>query len=79
MSRTLIAVEGIGRPDMTSSLQVLAEANEEFVRAGDQWGQALVLFVEMELHGVAGDLEEAVARMQSALARIAGETRASAA
>ncbi|HEU4347295.1 MAG TPA: BTAD domain-containing putative transcriptional regulator, partial [Actinoplanes sp.] len=59
MSRTLIAVEGIGRPDMTSSLEVLAEANEEFVRVGDEWGQALVLFVEMELHGVAGRLDEA--------------------
>ena len=59
MSRTLMAVEGIGGPDAATPLGVLAEANEEFVRAGDEWGQALVLFVEMELHGVAGRLDEA--------------------
>jgi predicted ATPase/DNA-binding SARP family transcriptional activator len=68
MSRTLMAVEGIGRPDMAPTLGMLAEANAEFVRAGDQWGQALVLFVQMELHGVAGNLDEATDLTHQALA-----------
>jgi predicted ATPase/DNA-binding SARP family transcriptional activator len=68
MSRTLMAVECIGRADMTPSLGMLAEANDEFVRAGDQWGQALVLFVQMELHGVAGNLDEATELTHQALA-----------
>jgi predicted ATPase/DNA-binding SARP family transcriptional activator len=59
MSRTLVAVEGIGRPDVAAAVGMLAEAREAFVRAGDEWGQALALFVEMELHCVAGSLEEA--------------------
>jgi predicted ATPase/DNA-binding SARP family transcriptional activator len=67
MSRTLMAVEDIGRPDMAAPLRVLAEANEEFVRAGDEWGQALVLFAEMELHGVAGHLDEATDTTHRAL------------
>jgi tetratricopeptide (TPR) repeat protein len=62
-----MAVEGIGRPDMATPLGMLAEANEEFVRAGDEWGQALVLFVEMELHGVAGRLDEATEATHRAL------------
>ncbi len=67
MSRTLMAVEGIGRPDMATPLGLLAEANAEFVRAGDEWGQALVLFVQMELHGVAGRLDEATELAHRAL------------
>jgi predicted ATPase len=59
MSRTLMAVEGIGRPDMAGTVGMLAEATAEFARAGDEWGQALALFVEMELHCVAGSLDEA--------------------
>jgi predicted ATPase/DNA-binding SARP family transcriptional activator/tetratricopeptide (TPR) repeat protein len=68
MSRTLMAVEGIGRPDRATPLGMLAEANDQFVAAGDQWGQALVLFVEMELHGVAGRLDEAAELAHRALA-----------
>jgi predicted ATPase/DNA-binding SARP family transcriptional activator/tetratricopeptide (TPR) repeat protein len=67
MSRTLMAVEGIGRPDMATPQGMLAEANEEFIRTGDQWGQALVLFVQMELHGVAGRLDEATEATHRAL------------
>jgi tetratricopeptide (TPR) repeat protein len=68
MSRTLMAVEGIGRPDPAPPLGMLAEANDHFVSAGDQWGQALVLFVEMEMHGVAGHLDEATELTHRALA-----------
>jgi predicted ATPase/DNA-binding SARP family transcriptional activator len=68
MSRTLMAVEGIGGPDMTVPLAMLAEANDEFLRADDEWGQALVLFVEMELHCVAGHLDEATDLAHRALA-----------
>jgi predicted ATPase/DNA-binding SARP family transcriptional activator len=59
MSRTLMAVEGIGRPDMTDPIRMLTEANEQFVHTGDEWGQALGLFVEMELHCVAGSIDDA--------------------
>jgi len=59
MSRTLVAVEGMGGPDMAHSRSMPSGANEVFVRADDEWGQALVLFVEMELHCVAGALDEA--------------------
>ena len=40
--------------DQRPAVDAAAEADEQFVRVGDEWGQALVLFVEMELHGVAG-------------------------
>jgi tetratricopeptide (TPR) repeat protein len=68
MSWTLLAVEGIGGPDMAHTRSMLAAANEVFVRAADEWGQALVLFVEMELHCVAGALDEATELAHRALA-----------
>jgi len=68
MSRTLMAVEGIGRPDVTTTVGMLAEATDEFVRAGDEWGQALALFVETELHCVAGSLDEATGLAHRTLA-----------
>jgi predicted ATPase/DNA-binding SARP family transcriptional activator len=68
MSQTLMAVEGIGRPDATDTVAMLAEASDAFVRAGDEWGQALALFVEMELHCVAGSLDEATDLSHRALA-----------
>ncbi len=67
MSRTLLAVEGISGADVTRSWRMLAEANEEFVRVGDEWAQALVLFVEMELHATAGALDEAAEHAERAL------------
>jgi predicted ATPase/DNA-binding SARP family transcriptional activator len=68
MSWTLLAVEGIGGPDMAHTRSMLAAANEVFVRTADEWGQALVLFVEMELHCVAGALDEATELAHRALA-----------
>ena len=53
-SRALLAVEGIaGRTDPDPA-QLLAAARQAFDQAGDRWGHALTLFVEMELHFAAG-------------------------
>jgi predicted ATPase/DNA-binding SARP family transcriptional activator len=67
MSQALIAVEGIGRPATAEVLQTLAEADAQFVRAGDEWWQALALFVEMELHCVAGAIDQAMEPAHRAL------------
>jgi predicted ATPase/DNA-binding SARP family transcriptional activator len=67
MSQTLLAVEAIGGTGRPEARVMLAEANEEFVRAGDDWGQALVLFVETELSATQGDLDEAARSAEQAL------------
>jgi len=67
MSQTLLAVEGISGTDVPKAQAMLAEANEEFVRAGDDWGRALVLFVETELYATQGDLDEATRSAEQAL------------
>ncbi|MCA1670733.1 MAG: tetratricopeptide repeat protein, partial [Actinobacteria bacterium] len=67
-SQTFLAVEGIGGTEIAGSLQLLADAAEEFTRANDQWGQALVCFVQMELHFTQGAFEEATRDSQRALA-----------
>jgi predicted ATPase/DNA-binding SARP family transcriptional activator len=59
MSKTLLAVEGIGTKDVPGALALLADANQGFLDAGGEWGQALVLFVEMELHATLGALDKA--------------------
>jgi predicted ATPase/DNA-binding SARP family transcriptional activator len=57
-SRALLAVEGIaGRTDPDPA-QLLAAARKAFGEAGDRWGHALTLFVEMELQFTAGRFEE---------------------
>jgi hypothetical protein len=43
MSRTLAAVESIGGPDVFGPLDMLAEADEEFVRLGDERASAGVV------------------------------------
>jgi predicted ATPase len=72
MSRTLLAVEAIGGTGQPEARAMLAEANDEFVRAGDAWGQALVLFVETELSATQGDLDEASRSAEQALAVFRG-------
>jgi hypothetical protein len=47
--------------------KLLAAAREAFDEAGDRWGQALTLFLEMELHFAAGRLEEGRAIFAEAL------------
>ena len=59
MAATLLAVEGIADGDIAGPLRRLDDAAEEFRRAGDDWGQALVQFVRMELHFAADAPAEA--------------------
>jgi predicted ATPase/DNA-binding SARP family transcriptional activator len=67
MSRTLLAVEGIGGVDVSNAVAMLGEANDEFVRVDDEWGQALVLFVETELYATQGRLDDAMGAADRAL------------
>jgi predicted ATPase/DNA-binding SARP family transcriptional activator/tetratricopeptide (TPR) repeat protein len=60
LSRTLLAVEAISGTGVDDARVVLAGANDEFIRIGDAWGRALVLFVETELHGARGALDAAI-------------------
>jgi predicted ATPase len=66
-SRALLAVEGIAGRSNPDPAQLLADARKAFGEAGDRWGHALTLFVEMELHFAAGRLEEGRAAFAEAL------------
>jgi predicted ATPase/DNA-binding SARP family transcriptional activator len=66
-SRVLLAVEAIAGPTVPDPAQLLTAARQAFDRAGDGWGGALTLFVEMELHFAAGRLEEGRATFAEAL------------
>ncbi len=68
MAQTLMAVESIGRPDPADALHMLTDATNEFVRVGDEWWQALALFVEMELHCAAEAMDPATETAHRALA-----------
>ncbi|HLM08045.1 MAG TPA: hypothetical protein VK402_22950, partial [Blastococcus sp.] len=68
LSTTLLAVEGIGSDDPRGAFDLLVEADREFIRAVDPWCSALVQFVEMELHAVAGAMDDAVASGNRTLA-----------
>jgi tetratricopeptide (TPR) repeat protein len=67
MTDTLLAVEAIGSDDPVEAFTVLAEAEREFVRDGDDWCAALADFVRLELHAGTGDLDAATAVGQRAL------------
>ena len=67
LSTTLLAVEAIGSSDPGSAFELLTAADQEFERDEDVWCSALVRFVEMELHAVAGEMDEAVASANRAL------------
>jgi predicted ATPase/DNA-binding SARP family transcriptional activator len=67
LSTTLLAVEAIGSSDPGPAFELLTEADQEFQRDHDVWCSALVRFVEMELHAVAGEMDEAVASASRAL------------
>jgi predicted ATPase/DNA-binding SARP family transcriptional activator len=67
MSKTLLAVEAVTGTDTADAARMLAEAAEAF--AADEWGRALVLFVDMELHATTGRLDEATALADRALGR----------
>jgi tetratricopeptide (TPR) repeat protein len=66
-SRTLLAVEAIAGPLQPSAQELLTSARAAFHDAGDRWGLALTLFVEMELHFAAGQLESGRTTFQRAL------------
>jgi tetratricopeptide (TPR) repeat protein len=60
-------VEGIAGTGWAESLAMLDEAAAEFDRIGDHWGRALVLFVRMELHFLAGNADAATGYTRQAL------------
>jgi predicted ATPase len=60
LSRVLLAVEGVTGSDVERSERLLAEAEEQFVRDHDPWGQAVIGFVRMETALKAGDEAKAV-------------------
>ena len=66
-SRTLLAVEAIAGPLQPPAQELLAAARAAFHDAGDRWGSALTLFVEMELQFAAGQLESGRRTFQQAL------------
>ncbi len=66
-SRTLLAVEAIAGPLQPPAQELLASARAVFHEASDRWGLALTLFVEMELHFAAGELESGRITFQQAL------------
>jgi predicted ATPase/DNA-binding SARP family transcriptional activator len=68
MAGTLLAVEGIADGHIADPLRRLDVAEEEFRRTDDTWGEALVLFVRMELHFAADAPEEATRHGRRALA-----------
>lgn len=66
-SRTLLAVEAIAGPLQPPAHELLAAARAAFHDAGDRWGLALTLFVDMELQLAAGQLESGRITFQQAL------------
>ena len=60
LSRVLLAVEGVIGRSVPQSEALLAEAEQEFTRHGDLWGQGVIGFVRMETALKRGDPEVAV-------------------
>ena len=60
LSRVLLAVEGVTGADQERSQALLAAAEEQFDRDGDQWGPAVIGFVRMETAVKTGDVDTAV-------------------
>jgi tetratricopeptide (TPR) repeat protein len=63
-SRLLLAVEGVGAAPRVDAAALLDQADHEFGRLQDPWGQAVVAFVRMEIQLKRG--EEATARRAAA-------------
>ncbi len=61
LSRVLLAVEGVTGADALRAEELLGEAEKEFARAGDEWGEAVIGFVRMETALKHGDPPVAVA------------------
>ena len=58
-SRALLAVQGVAGADLAGAEALLAQADADFARHRDRWGQALVAFVRMEIEYCWGDPGEA--------------------
>jgi predicted ATPase/DNA-binding SARP family transcriptional activator len=54
-SRLLLAVEGVGANPRHDAAALLAQADREFAALGDEWGQAVAAFVQMETLTKRGD------------------------
>lgn len=60
LSRVLLAVEGVTGAHRERSAELLREAEEQFQRDGDLWGEAVIGFVRMETALKTGDQDAAV-------------------
>ena len=60
LSRVLLAVEGVTGAHAERSDELLRQAQEQFARDGDHWGEAVIGFVRMETALKSGDEEAAV-------------------
>lgn len=61
LSKVLLAVQGVDGSAPDESGRLLREAEAQFARHGDTWGQAVIAFVRMETFLKAGDEARAVA------------------
>jgi CheY-like chemotaxis protein len=60
LSRVLLAVEGVTGANAERAEELLREAQAQFARDGDQWGQAVIGFVRMETALKGGDEDAAI-------------------
>ena len=60
LSRVLLAVEGVTGANAERAEELLREAQAQFDRDGDQWGEAVIGFVRMETALKSGDEETAI-------------------
>jgi predicted ATPase/DNA-binding SARP family transcriptional activator len=60
LSRVLLAVEGVTGANAERAEELLREAQAQFARDGDQWGEAVIGFVRMETALKGGDEEAAI-------------------
>jgi predicted ATPase/DNA-binding SARP family transcriptional activator len=69
LSRVLLAVEGVTGAHAARSQALLAQAEQQFVEDGDDWGLGVIGFVRMETALKTGDLETAIRVGRVAAAR----------
>ena len=69
LSRVLLAVEGVTGANLEQSQELLRDADEQFDRDRDRWGQGVIGFVRMETALKNGDELNAVSIGRTAAAR----------
>ena len=72
LSRVLLAVEGVTGTGAERTANLLAGAEAEFAREGDEWGGAVIGFVRMEIALKRGDAAAAVPTGRAAAAAFRG-------